>query len=181
MSAESFAAFRRHHGTELGKLAEAHWNKDLQQEDREILQAASQRFQRHAMIGSIVGIGLGVLLAARVRSARLRMFNTFKAQEKPTAVQFADGRIEKLPDLTNLVKPTVLGDIAAYFFFTAGGLFVGGETGLLTGSMSAGRLITRDPSSRERIEAAFRKFRADMLRQEADKLDSGGSLLSKVF
>ena len=135
------------------------------------------------------------------------MFNAFKAQDKPTAVQFADGRTgesrisviptlyrtveerllthsrdtEQLPDITALARPTVLGDVAAYFFFTAGGLFLGGETGLLTGSLSAGRLITKDPESRARIETAFRKFRADSLRQEADKLDGGGSLLNKVF
>jgi hypothetical protein len=88
---------------------------------------------------------------------------------------------EQLPDITALARPSVLGDVAAYFFFTAGGLFLGGETGLLTGSLSAGRLITKDPDSRERIETAFRKFRADALRQEADKLDGGGSLLNKVF
>lgn len=83
--------------------------------------------------------------------------------------------------MTALAKPSVLGDVAAYFFFTAGGLFIGGETGLLTGSFSAGRLITKNPDSRERIENAFRKFRADALRQEADNLDGGGSLLNKVF
>jgi hypothetical protein len=83
--------------------------------------------------------------------------------------------------MTRLAKPSIFGDIAAYFFFTAGGLFVGGETGLLTGSLSAGRAVTKDSESRERIEKAFRKFRADALRQEADKLDGGGSLLNKVF
>jgi hypothetical protein len=58
---------------------------------------------------------------------------------------------------------------------------MGGETGLFTGSMSAGRLITKDPEARKRIETAFRKFRADALRQEADKLDSGGNLLNNVW
>jgi hypothetical protein len=59
------------------------------------LKAAAQRFQRHALIGSVVGIGLGVLLASRVRGARVRMYNAFKAQEKPTAVVFKDGRTGK--------------------------------------------------------------------------------------
>lgn len=88
---------------------------------------------------------------------------------------------EPIPDVTNLVKPTVWGDLAAYFFFSAGGLFIGGETGLLTGSISAGRTITQDPASRERIEKAFQKFRADSLRQEADKLDGGQSVFSKIM
>lgn len=88
---------------------------------------------------------------------------------------------EPIPDVTNLVKPTVLGDVAAYFFFTAGGLFVGGETGLVTGSLSAGQSITKDPSSRERIEKAFQKFKADALRQEADKIDGGQSVFSKIL
>jgi hypothetical protein len=181
MSSESLAAFRRHHGEDLAKLAEEHYNQDLQQSDRDTLRVAAQRFQRHAVIGSLLGLGLGALLAFRVRSARVRMFNAFKTRDKPTHVQFADGRTEALPDITNLAKPTVLGDIATYFFFTAGGLFVGGETGLLTGSMSAGRAVTKDAESRKRIETAFRKFRADALRQEADKLDGGGSPFSRIF
>lgn len=82
-------------------------------------------------------------------------------------------RVEAIPDIAPLLKPTTLGDIATYFFFSAGGLFLGGETGLLTGSASASRTITRDPESRARIEAAFRKFRADVLRKEADDLDGG--------
>lgn len=50
---------------------------------------------------------------------------------------------------------------------------MGGETGLLTGSASASRAITRDPESKARIEAALKKFRADVLRKEADDLDGG--------
>ena len=71
-----------------------------------------------------------------------------------------------------MLRPTTLGDVAAYTFFGFGGLFLGGETGLLTGGASAGRLISRDPESRERIETAFRRFRADILRKEADELDN---------
>lgn len=50
---------------------------------------------------------------------------------------------------------------------------MGGETGLLTGSGSASRTISRDPESRARIETAFKKFRADVLRKEADAIDGG--------
>lgn len=81
--------------------------------------------------------------------------------------------IEAIPNITPLLKPTTFGDVATYLFFSAGGLFLGGETGFLTGSASAVRSITRDPDSKARIEAAFRKFRADVLRKEADDLDGG--------
>ena len=62
-----------------------------------------------------------------------------------------------------------------------GGLFVGGETGLLFGSMAAGRTITRDSGARERIERTFRKFRAESLRREADGLDGGESIVGGLF
>lgn len=81
--------------------------------------------------------------------------------------------VEAIPDLTPLLKPSTLGDIATYVFLGTGGLFLGGETGLLTGTASVSRTISRDPDSRARIEAAFRKFRADVLRKEADDLDGG--------
>lgn len=81
--------------------------------------------------------------------------------------------LEAIPNLTPLLQPSTLGDIATYFFFGTGGLFLGGETGLLTGSGSAARTISGDPESRARIETAFRKFRADVLRKEADALDGG--------
>jgi hypothetical protein len=80
-----------------------------------------------------------------------------------------------------LLKPTTLGDVATYVLFSSGGLFLGGETGLLTGSYSASSTVTRDPEIKARIETAFRKFRADVLRKEADWLDGGGSVLDKLF
>jgi hypothetical protein len=92
MSSETFAAFRRTHGDQLGKLAEEHFNKDLEDSDRDILRSAASKFSTHATIGSLVGVGLGALLAFRVRSARLKMFQAFKAKEKPVSLQFADGR-----------------------------------------------------------------------------------------
>ena len=46
-------------------------------------------------------------------------------------------------------------------------------TGFLGGAASGSRSITKDPEQRRRIETAFRKFRADVLRQEAALLDQG--------
>ena len=52
-------------------------------------------------------------------------------------------------------------------------MFFFGELGLLGGSASAQRTITRDPESRQRIEAAFRMFRAEVLKKEVSKLETG--------
>lgn len=76
----------------MGKLAEEHFNKDLEDTDRETLKVAAAKFSSHATIGSLMGIGLGAILAFRVRSARTKVFNAFKAREKPVSVSFADGR-----------------------------------------------------------------------------------------
>jgi len=89
--------------------------------------------------------------------------------------------IEPVPDIAPLLRPTTLGDFATYLFFSAGGLFIGGETGLLTGSYAANRTLTRDSDTKRRIEAAFRRFRADVLRREAERLDGGESVLAKMF
>lgn len=86
---------------------------------------------------------------------------------------FANSHAEPIPDLTPMLKPSTLGDFAAYTFFSAGGLFFGGELGLLTGGLSAKSTISRDVDSRQRIETAFRKFRADTLRMEASMLEQG--------
>jgi hypothetical protein len=80
-----------------------------------------------------------------------------------------------------LLKPTPLGDIAAYFFFGGGGLFFGGELGLLSGSTFAARTISSDSERRARIEAAFRKFKADALRRQADLLDGGKGTLTNLL
>jgi hypothetical protein len=88
--------------------------------------------------------------------------------------------VEAIPDITPLLQPTPLGDFAIYTFFGIAGLFLGGETGLLTGTTSARRKITRDPERKARIEKALRAFRVDVLRQELqmlekDREEKGGS------
>ena len=59
-------------------------------------------------------------------------------------------------------------------------MFVGGETGFLTGAWSARRTIRQDPEQQKRIETAFRRFRADVLRKEADALDGGRPATDRV-
>jgi len=44
---------------------------------------------------------------------------------------------------------------------------------LLTGAGSARRTVSGDPAARERIEKAFRAFRADVLRKEIEMLEGG--------
>ncbi|THY30267.1 hypothetical protein D6D01_03278 [Aureobasidium pullulans] len=173
MSSDSLALFRKSLGNELGALAEQHYQHDLQSTDREALQKAASRVSMHTTIGSVVGLSLGLFLSFRLRKNRTTMFNAFRTSEKPVAVQFAGGRTEPLPDLTPMLKPSTLGDIATYTLFGLGGLFVGGETGLLTGGLSAQSAIKKDPEAKKRIEAAFRKFRAETLRLEADQLEKG--------
>lgn len=172
MSFDSFAAFRKTSGDDFRKLAEEHFKHDLEDSDKEALKSAAAKFSTSALIGSAVGIGLGAFLAFRLRQNRQAMYKAFKAADKPTALKFADGREQALPDLTEVMKPTPLGDIAAYTFFSMGGLFIGGEIGVLTGSWSAKRSILSDPARKERVEKAFRAFRIDVLKKEVQDLEA---------
>ena len=52
---------------------------------------------------------------------------------------------------------------------------MGGETGFLTGSASAERTIIKDLETRARIEKAFLKFEANVLKKELQQLEDGGS------
>lgn len=124
------------------------------------------------MIGTLAGLSLAAYLAIRVRSNRARMFQAFRTADKPTHVRFANGREEAIPDITPLIKPTLFGDFATYTLFAAGGILVGGEVGLLIGGAMAKRSITSDPDARQRIENAFRSFRADVLRKQIEELES---------
>ena len=146
----------------------------LQQSDRDALRAASQSLSTHALAGSLIGLSLGAWAAFRLRRIRTQMFNAFRASERPTHVKFASGREEAIPDMTELMKPTPLGDVATYLFLGSGGLFIGGEMGILSGGWSARKTIASDPESRKRIEAVWRGFKADVLKREVLELEKGG-------
>ena len=83
-----------------------------------------------------------------------------------------NGIAEPIPDITPLLEPTKWGDIATYTFFGIAGLFLGGETGILTGMRSARSTITRDLEVKVRIDKAYRNFRADILKRELKALES---------
>ncbi|PSK33458.1 hypothetical protein B9Z65_7345 [Elsinoe australis] len=173
MSAESFAVLRKGLHKELRGLAEEHYRHDLQQSDRDAIESAAKKVSTFATVGSLVGLGLGVFFAYRIRANRTAMFNAIKTAEKPTEIRFASGRTEPLPDMTPYLKPSTLGDVATYTFFAGGGLFLGGELGLLSGSISGRSTISRDPESKKRIENAFRNFRVDVLKSEINMLEQG--------
>ena len=82
MSSDSLAIFRKHKGDELRKLAEDHFEHDLQQSDRDTIRTAASKFSTHTAVGSLVGLGLGALLAFRVRSGRVKMFKRVQKQRR---------------------------------------------------------------------------------------------------
>ncbi|KAI1293320.1 hypothetical protein F5Y03DRAFT_331592 [Xylaria venustula] len=175
----SLAAFRKSpHHDELTKLANEHIQSDLKPSDREALIKATKRVATATTVGSLIGLGLGLYASIRLRKVRTDMFAAFRATEKPTSVIFANGRQESIPDITPYVRPTKIGDFATYFFFGLGGTMLGGELGLLTGTWSATRTISRDPARRQRIEKAYRSFKVDILRSEIAQLERGNRTLS---
>lgn len=92
MSTDSFAVLRKNAGEDISKLAEEHFKHDLQDSDRDVLKNAANKMGTHATVGSLLGLGLGLLLAFRIRRSRTQMFNAFRTAEKPTHVKFSDGR-----------------------------------------------------------------------------------------
>lgn len=79
--------------------------------------------------------------------------------------------LEPIPDISGAISgPSRWGDAATYFLFSVGGLFLGGELGLLTGTASASRTVTKDPEARARIEKAFKNYRIDVLKREITAL-----------
>ena len=104
MSSDSLALFRKNASEDIRKLAEEHYKHDLNDSDRENLRSAGSKIGWHTTAGSVVGLGLGLFLAFRVRNSRTQMFNAFRATEKPMHVRFADGREGKLsPSLPPLL------------------------------------------------------------------------------
>ncbi|PRP76010.1 hypothetical protein PROFUN_01726 [Planoprotostelium fungivorum] len=178
MSSDSIAAFRRTMASDLHKLAEDHLQHDLHQSDRDLLMSAGNSFFTFAAAGTFIGLSLGALSAYRLRAAREAMFKALRTAERPTHLVFADGRQEAVPDLTSHLKPSRLGGIATYVLLSTGGMFLGGETGALLGSLRANQQIKSNPASYARIQTAFRNLRVDMLKKEAEELEKGRGNLS---
>lgn len=88
--------------------------------------------------------------------------------------------LEPIPDVTAQLTPSKWSDAATYFFFSLGGLFLGGEAGFLTGTGSATRTITKNPEAKERIEKAFKNYRIDVMKQEIQALE-GKSKFEQLF
>ncbi|KAI1275730.1 hypothetical protein F5Y07DRAFT_368603 [Xylaria sp. FL0933] len=174
----SLAAFRRSaQHDELTKLANEHIQSDLEPGDREALIKATTRVATATTVGSLVGLGLGLYASIRLRKIRTDMFAAFRAAEKPTSVIFANGRQEAIPDITPYLRPTKFGDFATYFFFGLGGTMLGGELGLFSGTWMASRNISKDPARKQRIEKAYRAFKVDFLRKEAEQLEKGSTAI----
>lgn len=77
---------------DLSRLAQEHFENDLSADDKNALRTASKKVSRHTMLGSVLGLGLGVYAAVKLRRLRADMFAAFRTAEKPIKVLFADGR-----------------------------------------------------------------------------------------
>ncbi|RQM04670.1 hypothetical protein DH86_00004320, partial [Scytalidium sp. 3C] len=144
----------------------------LTESDRDTIKSAADKIKTHTYVGTLVGLGLGVALAWRFRQNRQRLFQTLRTVERPTHILFADGRKEALPDIAPMLQPSRLGDIASYTFFSLGGIFLGGECGLLSGAGAARRTITQDPVTKHRIEQAYLNYKEDVLKKQLKDLQS---------
>lgn len=119
---DTLSLFRRRLGSDLGALAEEHYRheyalpypyiskpqnpksnvdpatdlisspKSLTEQDRTNLQSAAKQASIWTAAGTALGLGLGLFAALRIRRTRARVFDAFRAAEKPTSVVFADGR-----------------------------------------------------------------------------------------
>ena len=78
-----------------------------------------------------------------------------------------------------MTKPSTFGHIATYIFFGLGFTAIGRVTGIITGSLSGSKLVNQDPESRERIQTALQKLKADGLRMGADGLRKQADALLK--
>lgn len=93
----SLAVFRRSpQHDDLARLAGTHLREDLDAGDRDVLRQASGRVSRDAAIGSLLGIGLGVWAAVKLRRVRADVLSALRATERPVKVVFADGRAGEL-------------------------------------------------------------------------------------
>lgn len=122
MSSDSLALFRKSMGDDLGKMAEHHYREyvrqcfstpqtarvpkltthSLQQTDRDTLKTAARKVSTYTTAGSLIGLGLGIFLAYKLRTNRTAMFQAFRASEKPTHVQFAGGRTGESPSPSSI-------------------------------------------------------------------------------
>lgn len=95
---------------DLSKLAQEHFDHDLSPEDKSALRTASKKVSRHTAIGSLVGLGLGVYAAVKLRRVRANVLAALRTAEKPVKVVFADGRTGRFSpprDCRNKTPPTV--------------------------------------------------------------------------
>jgi len=88
-----FAIFRTHPDKELSEISDRHMKKDLTQADRDRLKSAANKVSNHTLLGSLLGLGLGLVAATRIRANRLRLYEAFRLSgiTRPTEVIFENG------------------------------------------------------------------------------------------
>lgn len=85
------AALRTSPTEDLAKIAEEHMQRDLKPEDRALLRRAAGKVSTHATLGSLLGLGLGIFTAFRIRSNRVALYNAMRVLSRPTELVFENG------------------------------------------------------------------------------------------
>ncbi|KAL8791608.1 MAG: hypothetical protein Q9195_005813 [Heterodermia aff. obscurata] len=156
---------------DLKLLTEQRYQRDLSDSDREVLENAARKLRTYVTAGKILGLGLGLFSAFRIRRSKMQKYTAFHTQEKPLHVVFADGRIEAASGLSTVSKPSKFGHVATYTLLGLCGCAIGRDAGGFLGHMSNRKSLNQDPNLKVRVEELHQQLRAEILRKEADALD----------
>ncbi|KAK0638465.1 hypothetical protein B0T16DRAFT_462246 [Cercophora newfieldiana] len=153
----------------------------LAEPDRAILQSAAAHATIQPLLGSAVGLSLGLLAATRVHSVRITTLQSLRQHANIMVMHSSSlgrrlGSMElwhglpttnRVPFLSRLwVANTHWTDAVTYLGFGINGLGLGYLSGSQSGKLTAQHTMIRDPEAWKRIEMAFSKLKVRALRHE---------------
>ncbi|KAL8680996.1 MAG: hypothetical protein Q9186_002831 [Xanthomendoza sp. 1 TL-2023] len=138
--------------------------------DRFNLDSAKWTLVKHIAVGTVVGLGLGILLARRSLKSQLRAAQAFTRGEQLIAWVFDSGRTEALQKISETGSPSRARKTVTYLQFIGGGPIFGAFTGFVSGYAFADWTLRKDMASRSRIASAMYRCQATVMIKEAENL-----------